>query len=172
VVLATGAAPQTLEIPLAAQNKVVQVNDVILGKAKVGKNVVVIGGRFLGMEIADALANEGKKVSLVTRRVLGRDVERNVYLTLRNRLIEKGVYIYQNCPVAEIRAEGIYIVFNNDLTFLKVDTVILAVGVKPEQEMGEELKQRGLEVYQIGDCVEPRDVMWAIREAAEIARVI
>jgi len=172
VVLATGATPQTIEMPFAAQNSVVQVNDVILGKARVGKNVVVIGGRSLGMEIADALADEGKKVSIVTRRALGRDMERNVYLTLRNRLIEKGVYIYQNCPVAEIGAEGIYIVFNNDLTWLTADTVVLAVGVKPEQGLGEELKQKGLEVYQIGDCVKPRDVMWAIREAAEIARVI
>lgn len=172
VVIATGASPAILDIKGIDNKNVVQANDVILGKVKTGNRVVVIGGRYLGMEIADQLAGEGKKISLITRRDLGRDMERNVYLTLRNRLIRKGVYLYQNCPVVEIMTDGICVVFNNDLVFIEADTVVLAVGVKPEKELITKLKGLVEEVYEIGDCVEPRDVMWAIREAAEVARSI
>ncbi|KFD41224.1 hypothetical protein HY02_05430 [Peptococcaceae bacterium SCADC1_2_3] len=172
VILATGAVPEKPDLSGAKESNVVQVNEVILGKAKVGARVVVIGGRYLGMEIADQLAGEGKRVSLVTRRALGRETERNVYLTLRNRLIEKGVYIYQYCPVVEIREEGVFIVFNNDLVFLKADTVVLALGVRPEQELSAVLRGNVPEYYQIGDCKMPRDVMAAIREGAEVGRMI
>ncbi|MCK4722675.1 MAG: FAD-dependent oxidoreductase, partial [Dehalococcoidia bacterium] len=130
VVVATGAVPQTLEVEGADGKNVVQAVDVILGKAKVGKRVVVVGGRYLGMEIADQLAGQGKEVYLTTRSLLGRDVERNIYLALRNRLIDKGVHMFQNCPLVEIRENGIYVAFNGDLVFLKADTVVLAVGMK------------------------------------------
>ena len=44
-----------------------------------------------------------------------RGMERNVYLTLRQRLFNKGVYIHQFAPVSEIRKDGVYVCFNNDL---------------------------------------------------------
>jgi 2,4-dienoyl-CoA reductase-like NADH-dependent reductase (Old Yellow Enzyme family)/thioredoxin reductase len=172
VVVATGAVPSTLDIPGITGENVVQANDVILGKKKAGQSVVVVGGRYLGMEIADQLASEGKKVSLATRRELGRAVERNVYLTLRNRLVEKGVFLYPHSPAVEIKDNGLYIVFNNDLFFLPADTIVLAIGAKPEKELMEQIRNLAPEVYSIGDCVAPRDVMYAIREADEVARKI
>jgi len=74
--------------------------------------------------------------------------------------------------VVEIRENGVYIVFDNDLLFLEADTIVLAVGVRPEKELGEKLKGLVEELYLIGDCVEPRDVMFAIREGAEVGRLI
>jgi len=74
--------------------------------------------------------------------------------------------------VVEIRDAGVYIAYEGDLVFLKADTVVLAVGVKPEKQLIETLKGMVPEVYVIGDCVQPRDAMWAIREGAEIARKI
>lgn len=172
VVVATGATPRTLNVHGTDGKNVVQAMDVILGTAKVGQRVVVVGGRYVGMEIADQLADQGKKVTLVTRRALGREIERNVYLTLRNRLIEKGVQLFPNSPLVEIRKKGVYIAFEGDIVFLKTDTVVLSVGVKPEKELIEDLKGIVSEIHAIGDCVEPRDAMWAIREGAEIARQI
>jgi len=169
VVVATGAAPATLDVTGADGKNVVQAVDVIMKKAKVGDRVVVVGGRYLGMEIADQLADEGKKVTLVTRRALGREVERCVHLTLRNRLIAKDVNLFPNSPVAEIREDGAYIVFENDLVFLKADTVVLAVGVKSENALVEALKGAAPEVHAIGDCVQPRDVFEAIHDASDLA---
>ncbi|MFC1918993.1 FAD-dependent oxidoreductase [Chloroflexota bacterium] len=171
-VVATGAVPQSLDVQGADGKNVVQVNDVILSKAKVGDKVVVIGGRYLGMEIADQLASQGKKVILVTRRALGRDVQKDIYRTFRDRLIEKGVQLFTNSPVVEIRGKGVYIVFEDSLVFLEADTVVMAVGVKSENRLVKALSGVVPEIYAIGDCVRPRDVMDAIREAAELARVI
>ena len=172
VVVATGAVPQTLEVEGADGKNVVQAVDVILGKAKVGKRVVVVGGRYLGMEIADQLAGQGKEVYLTTRSLLGRDVERNIYLALRNRLIDKGVHMFQNCPLVEIKENGTYVAFNGDLVFLKADTVVLAVGMKSQNQLAASLKDVISDLYTIGDCVTPRDALYAIHEGAEIARQI
>lgn len=172
VVLATGATPRTLSLPGIEDEHVVQASDVILGRTKVGNRVIVVGGRYVGMEVALQLAEARKRVSLVTRRDLGRGIERNVYMRLRNMLIEEGVWLYPHSPVVEIKADGLYIIYENDLVFLPADTIVLAVGVKPQKELAEKLKGSVAKVYSIGDCVEPRDVMAAIREAAEVARKI
>lgn len=170
VIVATGARPARLNVPGADGPNVVQANDLILGCVKPGSMVVVVGGRTLGLEIADQLADEVKKVTLVTRRQLGRGIERNVYLALRNRLIQKGVHLYPHSPVVAIKENGVYVAFNNDLVFLPAKTVVLAVGVQPENVPIRELETIVPEVHQIGDCVKPRDVMDAIREGAETAR--
>ena len=170
-IVATGATPRALSVPGAEGSNVVQATDVVAGKAKVGGTVVVVGGRYLGMETAILLARQGKKVSLVTERELGRNgrwTERNIKMTLKERLIEHGVYIYPFSPVREIRENGVIVAQARELTFLKADTVVLAVGATPQNKLIEELKDIA-EVHAIGDCIEPRDAMEAIGEAYEIA---
>jgi 2-enoate reductase len=171
VIVATGATPTSLDEYVNGGSPVLA-NDVILGNVAVGDKVIVIGGRHLGMEIADQLVDEGKIVSLVSRRSIGRNVERNVYLTLRDRLIKKGVRLFPGCPLIEIREKGIYFVFQNDLVFLEADTVVIAVGVTAQNKLVDQLQDQVPELYQIGDCVQPRDIMAAIREGAETGRVI
>ena len=61
---------------------------------------------------------------------------------------------------------------NRELLFLEADTVVLAVGMVSNNKLAEELNGITSEVYSIGDCVEPRDAMCAIREGSEIARQI
>jgi len=172
VILATGASPAQLAVRGVDGPNVVQAIDVILGDVTTGNNVVVVGGRCLGMEISDQLADEGKRVNLISRRAIGRGVERNVYLTLRERLIEKGVHLYPHCPVVEIRENGLYAVLDRELLFFETDTVILAVGFRSENSLSEELKGCVEEYYQIGDCLQPRNLMHAIREGADVGCLI
>ena len=53
-----------------------------------------------------------------------------------------------------------------------VDTVVLAVGAKPNKALPEELKGLGVEVHAIGDCVQPGFAIDAIYAGAKIAREI
>ncbi|MBI2832437.1 MAG: FAD-dependent oxidoreductase [Chloroflexi bacterium] len=177
VVVATGAKPAILDVPGVNNKNVVQAVDVFVGKAKVGKTVVVVGGKYRAMEAAILLAEQGKKVSIVARSGLrqhgsGQAIIHWVYLALRDRLIEDGVYIYTQARVREIRETGVYIDFEQETAFLKADTVVLAVGAKPENALFEQLKGTVPEIYRIGDCAEPRDAMDAIREGAEIGRIV
>ncbi|MFH1486978.1 MAG: FAD-dependent oxidoreductase, partial [Chloroflexota bacterium] len=117
VVIATGAVPRSLDVPGTSGDNVVQAVDVLIGKAKVGQRVVVVGGRAVGMETALSLAKKGKMVSLVTMHRLGengKEMERNIFRTLRDGLIEHGVYLYPDSTVREIREDGVYVVKDRD----------------------------------------------------------
>ena len=175
LVVATGATPMVIDIPGVNCHNVVQANDVITAKAKVGDRVIVVGGRLIGMEVALALAEQGKRVTLATLHLLGENgtpLERNLYRAVRNGLIDLEVRIFENSPVWEIREDGVYIAFHNELVFLKADTVVLAAGAKPERGLADELKKAGYCFFEIGDCVQPRDAMQAVHEGAEIGRQI
>lgn len=175
VVVATGAVPRTPDVPGIHSKKVVQAVDVLMGKGEVGQKVVVVGGRLIGMEVADFLAKQGRKVSLVTLYKLGEDgspLNVEIYRTLRDRLIKRGVFVYPNSPLLEVGDDGVYCADDRELLFLEADTVVLAVGMRPENRLVEELKGIVPEVYKIGDCVEARDALYAIREGTEVARQI
>jgi 2,4-dienoyl-CoA reductase-like NADH-dependent reductase (Old Yellow Enzyme family)/thioredoxin reductase len=175
VIVATGAVSKTLDIPGAGGKNVVQATDVITGKARVGRKILVIGGRLIAMEVALDLAEQGKNVVLATRRLLGgteEPPEMNLFRELRNRLFNAGVRIFENSPVVEIRDEGAYILFHNEHVFLLAETLITAIGFRPDNSIIQELSEMGQRVYAIGDCVKPRDALLATREGSEIGRLI
>ena len=130
---------------------------------------MIIGGRYVGMETALSLAKQGKKVSLVTRQELGRDVEKSIYFHLRNELIEQAVHIFVHSPVFEITNKGVYVAHQSELLFLMADTVVLAVGFRPENDLAEKLKGVVPEIHKIGDCVKPRNAAYATLEAVQTA---
>jgi 2-enoate reductase len=155
-----------------------EANDVILGKAAVGAVAVVIGGGSAGMEPANSPAESGKKVVLVEALPkLGGPMVIYNYKHLLSGLIENGVVILTDCPLMRVTEHGIYVKSNvkpeMDLLFIKVDTVILAVGVVPDNKLAEDLRQRGVDVESIGDCAGPeKSALEAIREGAEVGRKI
>ena len=55
---------------------------------------------------------------------------------------------------------------------MAADTVVFAVGLTPQRELIEALRDKVPEVYAIGDCVEPRKVINAIWEGFRTARVV
>ncbi|MFC1913831.1 FAD-dependent oxidoreductase [Chloroflexota bacterium] len=174
VIIATGAKPVTLDIPGARGCNVVQAVDVIIGRANVGDRVVVIGGRYIGMEMAISLSEQGKGVWLVTRSQLGRDVDTFIRLTLRDRLIELGIPLLPHSQLLKITNEGVSFVRDRELLFIKADSVVLAVGYRSEKKLAEQL--RGvipeMMLHMVGDCVKPRSALEAVNEGAEIGRQI
>jgi NADPH-dependent 2,4-dienoyl-CoA reductase/sulfur reductase-like enzyme len=176
VVLATGSRPAVLNVPGVNGKNVIQAIDIFAGKARVvGDVIAVIGGRLRGMEVAHMLAQEGKRVSVITMNRLGENgspLERNVYFEIRQRLIDDRVTIYALSRVVEVRENGVYIDCDRELTFVPADTVVLAVGAEPENGLLNELKGIVSEVFAIGDCAQPRYAKEAINEGAEIGRLI
>ena len=175
VVIATGAYPRTLRVPGYDKKHVVQANDVILGKAEVGERVAVIGGGATGMELAIELAKKGKKVVLVEAlpKLGGAMVIYN-YKHLLSGLIENGVVMLTDCPLWEIADHGIYVrsnaVMDLNLLYVKADSVVMAVGVVPDNALAEELKEKGVEPVVIGDCAGPeKSLLEAIREGCDAA---
>jgi len=175
VVLATGAVPQGVDVPGADRPKVVQANDVITGTAEVRGSVAVLGGRFLGMEMALMLAERGHEVSLVTRGLLGgrRGPEEHfTYLTLVRQLIHRRIPVYLNTRVLEIGETAVVVSFAGEVMSLAADTVVLSVGSVPVDTLARELQGLVPELHVIGDCVEPRHAAAATYEAAKVALLV
>jgi NADPH-dependent 2,4-dienoyl-CoA reductase/sulfur reductase-like enzyme len=172
VVIATGAVEAGLDVPGASGRNVVQANDVIVGKVSVGSTVVVVGGRFLGMEMAVWLAEQGEAVSLVTRGRLGGAKgpgDRRTYMYLVRRLVELRVPLHLNTRVIEVTETGVVVAAGELQLHLPADTVVLAVGARPDQTLARQLEGRVPELYMVGDCVEPRHAASATYEAASLA---
>jgi NADH dehydrogenase FAD-containing subunit len=95
-------------------------------------------------------------------------------LALRDKLVEQGVYVYPHSPALEIHEDGIYVMNGVDPLFLKADTVVLAVGFSAQRKLLEELEAAfpTLEIHSIGDCVRATDALEAIRDGAEMGRMI
>ena len=53
--------------------------------------------------------------------------------------------------------------------FLEADNIVLATGTRPNNSLTKLLKGNVPELYEVGDCVEPRRILEAIHEGAEAA---
>jgi 2,4-dienoyl-CoA reductase (NADPH2) len=129
--------------------------------------------------VAESLARKGKKVSIITRNKLGgsgKAPDHNTLRVLMDRFIEYGISLYPHSTVFEIKEDGVYIDYDHQvlfgLTFLKADTVVLAVGSQAINELDDEVKNVVPQIYKIGDCVDPRNAMECLKEAAEIGRLL
>lgn len=170
---ATGALPLR-DIPGSDSEHVVQANNVLLGQARVGATVVVVGGNYVGMESALYLAERGHKVYLLTRSRVGRGVGRLVRRGLEDRLIERGVHMFPFSQAVEVGARGVKYLTDDwfEFRFLPADTIVLATGSASQKELYLQLRESLPEVYSVGDAVAPRDAFSAIHSAEDVARRI
>lgn len=174
VIIATGSMPIISEIPGVEKAKVVTAVNVLLGKRETGESVVVVGGGLVGCETALYLAQKGKKLTIV--EILD-SVMRDMCIQNRAHLLQlladAKVEILTETKVLEITDEGITIADKHGKrSTLEADTVVLAVGLKPNEKLLKSLTDKVPEVYAIGDCVEPRIVINAIWEGFHTARQI
>ncbi len=172
-VLATGAVPKSLsfEKPLGDVN-IVQGNDVLMDEAKVGQRVVVIGARYIGMEAAVKLAKEGKDVSLVDMTEIGKGTNPVLFDYYIRELIENKVALYPNCAVMDFSSFGVDITYQVSLVTLPADTIVLAIGTKPENSLVSVLEELKLPYCAIGDCKRIGDALYAIRDGAELGHTL
>jgi NADPH-dependent 2,4-dienoyl-CoA reductase/sulfur reductase-like enzyme len=172
VVVATGAVPAALDVPGATAPHVVQSHDVLAGKAQVKGRVVVVGGRFTGMEVAIMLKEQGRDVCLVTQAGLGENganLEQMTFRSVARRLLDLRVPLYLHSTVLEITDHAVIMTLGDNIFPLEADTVVLAVGMRPDNQLARELDGVVPELHTLGDCVYPRDAAVVALRAAELA---
>jgi len=175
VIVATGALPVGLNVPGANLPHVIQGHDFIAGKAQAKGRIVVVGGRFIGMEVAIWLKEQGRDVTIVTRAGLGENgikLEEFTFKTLADRIVELGIPMFLNSTVLEITEKAVVIPMKNRFFRIPADTVILSVGMRSENRLAKELEGSGIEVHMVGDCVRPRDASDVSYQAARLAATI
>jgi len=183
VIVATGASPLIPDdIPGINKDMVVTAWDILAGRtAPTAKDVVILGGGLVGCETADFLAETGDNLAAgrtaVTIVEMLEDVALDMGIEARHLLMErlhaKGVKILTSAKVKEILDDGVlFIRDGQEESVRNVDSIILALGSRPVDHLSEKIKDKVAEVYVIGDAKEPRKVLEATAEGAEIGRKI
>ncbi len=174
LIIATGSHP--IEIPgFKFQGHVIDSTG-LLELSQQPKNLIIIGGGYIGCELASAYANFGTKVTILegTDAIL-RNYEKDIVKIAQKRLEQRGVKIITNA-MAKSATDGddsVKVTYSLDGTehSIMADDVCVAVGRKPNtkeiglEQVGIQTDQRGLikvdaqgrtninHIYAIGDIV-------------------
>ena len=150
VVCATGSKPVSLKIDGA--ERAVFAKDVLAGAAT-GKTAVVIGGGSTGCETAELLGKQGKAVTLVeVTDTLAGNTGKTARTILMGHLKGFGVKILTEHKALRITENAVVCADKegNEIT-VPAETVVMAIGERPDASLYEQLKDELPEVYNIGD---------------------
>lgn len=163
VVCATGVKPAVLR--LEGAERAVNAKEILAG-APSGKNVVVIGGGSIGCETAELLRQQGKNVTIIEMlSTLAANTGKTAQTILLGHLRHTGVKMLTECRVEKITAaEVVYKDKNGNSSAVKADTVVLAIGDKPDASLFESVRDEIPEVYNIGDSNDGRIIPNAVYE--------
>ncbi len=171
VVVATGAEALVPDIPGAKGKNVVTAHDIVSGRKVAGQAGIVAGGGSVGCEVANVLANLGKKVTVVEMLdAVVTDVHGTVRDGLLGELGKSGVKILTGVRINAITGDGVNgtDAASHPVT-LKADAVVLALGAKSRNEIAAQLAGKVSELYVIGDAKQPRRIREAISEGYMVA---
>jgi 3-phenylpropionate/trans-cinnamate dioxygenase ferredoxin reductase component len=145
LLLATGARPRHL--PMAddsgapvAYLRTVEDSDQIRSRLNVGRRLVIIGGGWIGLEVAAAARRAGADVTIVEAmdlplvRVLGPEVA-GIFADLHRR---HGVDLRLSADVSSIAGDGgRAIVTLSDGSSIEADLLVVGIGVAPDTALAE-----------------------------------
>jgi pyruvate/2-oxoglutarate dehydrogenase complex dihydrolipoamide dehydrogenase (E3) component len=116
----------------------------------------------------------GKKVTVVEMMGgLALDLENRSRVALLYLLRERGVSTLVNWKLEGIEEGSVLLSDRNgNKKEIAAGSVILALGLRPNQDLLEPLKKSFPEVQVIGDCLEPRKIYQAVHEGAFVGRTI
>jgi len=140
-------------------------------EARSPKRAAVVGGGYIGLEVAENLCRLGMEVSLIEGEdrvalAYGPEVAERV----EERLKENGVSVYTGAKVEEFKGEGCVRGLRYGGGDLEADLVVVGVGIEPSVELAEEagvelgetgairvdrhMRTNLADVWAAGDCVE------------------
>jgi NADPH-dependent 2,4-dienoyl-CoA reductase/sulfur reductase-like enzyme len=180
VVLATGAHEYEPEVPGVRDARVTSAARVLTGEATLGRRVAVVGGledHFPPLTVADLLAGRGHEVVLLSELLhVGEGIEPAGLYMLTKRLLLNNVDIQPMTALREVRADGALIVANSLTrarhTLEPVDSVVLACGGRPRDELAAELRGRVPRLHVIGDALSPRRLVHATLDGARMGSTV
>ncbi|MDR7225179.1 FAD-dependent oxidoreductase [Aminobacter aminovorans] len=179
LVLATGAAPRRLQVPGNTLPGVLMLRTLsdslaLRSSLTLGVRLTVVGGGYLGLEVAAAAAQMGARVTLIEagNRLLQRSGSRVLGDILANCLEREGVSIALDETVACFRGETcVEAVETTSGRLFQTDLALVAIGAAPNGELVHEAGLSGPagilvdaeartslpNVYAVGDCANFHD---------------
>jgi NADPH-dependent 2,4-dienoyl-CoA reductase/sulfur reductase-like enzyme/rhodanese-related sulfurtransferase len=184
LVLSPGAEPARPPIPGVDSQRVFtlrNIPDMDRIKAVVDKetpkHAVIVGGGYIGLEMAEALRCRGVEVIMVEalNQVMN-FIDPEMAAFLHQHLAQKGVDLHLQTTVTGFKDEGkiVEVRFSNGGS-CKCDMAILAVGVKPEVRLA---KEAGLKIGDFGGIVVDEHMatsdpsIFALGDAVEVKHLV
>lgn len=145
LVLATGARNRSLPVPgaeLDGVHALRSLDDALaIGRAlTTARDVVVVGGGFIGLELARVALARGARVTVVelADRLLSRAVSPEVELPLRERHEHAGVRVLTGAAVRALEGPGRVERVVTDREILPADLVVYGIGAIPRDDLARE----------------------------------
>ena len=130
------------------------------------KNIVVIGGDLVGLELAEFLVERGRTVRVLEPTG---SLGPNLSIVRRSRIVhmlkEHGVDLLTNVEIKEICDQEVIFDHKETEKSLPADQVIIALGANANLELTEELNRLQLPLTSIGDCTSVGYIHGAIADA-------
>jgi NADPH-dependent 2,4-dienoyl-CoA reductase/sulfur reductase-like enzyme/rhodanese-related sulfurtransferase len=194
LVISTGSSPVRPPIPGINSDKIMtlwtvpETDRIISSINKEGvKRALIVGGGFIGLEMAENLAHAGLQVTLVEMldQVMA-PLDYELALLLHEHLEQQGVRLLLGDGVSSFDdSQGFVKVSLGSGKTLEADIVLLSIGTRPNNELaraaGLELNQRGFvvtnnkmqssdpSIYVVGDIAETDDYIDKSRTTVPLA---
>ncbi len=177
VIVAAGASPALPFTQGVDKPHVHTAIEVLDERVSLKGKTAVIGGGLVGLETALYLVENGVVPIVMVEPTdkLGGNVGLRMGWYVRNKVTtHPDIEVRMETTVEEIKDESIIVQKKGIFEELPVKNVVLAVGMRNNNELAEALKAKGSvkEVYVIGDCNIPRTMKEAFEEGTIVARRI
>lgn len=177
LVIATGASPLVPEVPGAERMHVLRdiedMDTIETALAAEPHTAAILGGGFVGLELAENLTARGLAVSIIERaeQILA-PLDPEMVEPVAARLTEHGVALYTGVAAVAVHEDKVEL---SDGSMVAADLVVSAIGVRPESELarsaGLDIGTRGgivvddqqrtsdPAIFAVGDVAEKRDAV-------------
>ena len=133
----------------------------------------------MGCQTVDFLAKKGIAVTLVEMtEAIAADMEPDDRNFIAQKMIEYDVDIHLGARAERlVPGKGLLVSKESGQELIEADTVVLALGFLPNRDLigSLDIKEntvsingKNAEIYLIGDCKEPRKILEAVHEGAEV----
>ena len=168
LLIATGAEPRKLS--LAGSERALLLRDIgdsvrIRNEFSEGRNIAIIGGGFIGLELASSAAKRGCRVTVIEAqpRILMRGVTEEIAMRIAARHAEAGVTILAGASIGHIGPDKIVL---SDEREIAADIIIAGIGASPRFRLAEQaglaidngiscntyLQTSDPHIFAVGDC--------------------
>lgn len=168
VFVACGARPFIPPVPGIDAAHVVTAEDVLLGRAEVKGDCVIVGSGMTGLETAEVVLRAGHKATIADMLPqIGAGAEGMVILDLKQRIAPYDPAYLPGHRLVRITATGVELesIASGQPVFVPADTVILALGVRPQSDLVQHFKAAFPDVRVLGDAARGGRIVDATQDA-------
>ena len=173
IILATGSTPLILPIPGLSDCGYVTAQDMLDGKAQMGKRVLMVGGGMVGCEAAEYLAERGHQVAVIEMKdVIAADVTPENRSYMFENFEENHVLLRPGAKVTQFYTDGVdYALADGSTGSLRgYDNIVLAMGSRSNTALKDTAEKVADQVLVIGEAAKaPGNAVLATGDALEAA---